>query len=230
MVLKQHPGAILTYCDTGTEHPDNSRFMADIERWLDAKVTVLKSEKYRDTWQVFEERRYLSGPRGALCTTELKKIPRFRFQRPDDVQVFGYVAGEENRAERFREQNFDVDMRTPLIDAGIRKPDCLAILREEGIKLPAMYALGYRNNNCIGCVKGGAGYWNKIRRDFPEVFVRMAKIERELDASILRQGGKQLFLDRLPKGMGRYESEPDVFCGLLCEAVRAERAPEPEEG
>lgn len=31
-----------------------------------------------------------------------------------------------------------------------------------------MYDLGYANNNCIGCVKGGIGYWNKIRIDFPE--------------------------------------------------------------
>ena len=30
--------------------------------------------------------------------------------------------------------------------------------------------MGYNNNNCIGCIKGGMGYWNKIRVDFPEVF------------------------------------------------------------
>ena len=35
---------------------------------------------------------------------------------------------------------------------------------------PLMYDLGYPNNNCIGCVKGGMGYWNHIRKDFPEVF------------------------------------------------------------
>ena len=42
-----------------------------------------------------------------------------------------------------------------------------------------MYDMGYPNNNCIGCVKGGMGYWNHIRKDFPEVFDSRAKLERE---------------------------------------------------
>ena len=32
-----------------------------------------------------------------------------------------------------------------------------------------MYDLGYPNNNCIGCIKGGMGYWNRIRKDFPDI-------------------------------------------------------------
>lgn len=220
VTLLENPGAELVYCDTGSEHSDNKRFLLDVEKWLGTRVTVIRSDKYRDTWQVFTERRYLSGPKGALCTAELKKIPRFAFQRPDDVQVFGYTAGEESRAARFREQNFEVEMRTPLIDNGITKADCLATIREAGIELPAMYRLGYRNNNCIGCVKGGAGYWNKIRRDFPEVFDRMARIERELNASIVRRDGERVFLDELPVTMGRYESEPDIPCSLLCEVLK----------
>jgi 3'-phosphoadenosine 5'-phosphosulfate sulfotransferase (PAPS reductase)/FAD synthetase len=219
ITLSEARGAELAYCDTGSEHPDNVRFMRDVEGWLGVKVTVLKSDKYTDIWDVFHRRRFLNSPAGALCTVELKKIPRFRFQRPDDIQVFGYTAGEEARAARFRDANFDVEMRTPLIEQGLTKADCHAVIREVGIKVPEMYRLGYVNNNCIGCVKGGAGYWNKIRRDFPDVFDRMAKQERELGATVLRKDGEPLYLDQLPKGMGRYSSEPPVFCGLLCESV-----------
>jgi len=221
ITLSEAGGAELAYCDTGSEHPDNVRFMRDVEGWLGVKVTVLKSDKYRDIWDVFHRRRFLNSPAGALCTVELKKIPRFRFQRPDDIQVFGYTVGEEARAARFRDANFDVEMQTPLIERGLTKADCHAVIREAGIKVPEMYRLGYVNNNCIGCVKGGAGYWNKIRRDFPEVFDRMAKQERELGATVLRKDGEPLYLDQLPKGMGRYSSEPPVFCGLLCESVIA---------
>lgn len=220
LTLQDHHGngAELVYCDTGSEHPDNHRFLRDCEEWLGQKVTILKSDKYQDTWQVFKERRYLSGPKGALCTTELKKIPRFKYQQADDIQVFGYVKGEESRAERFRMQNFDVDMRAPLIESGYTKAMCLDKIREVGIELPAMYRLGYQNNNCIGCVKGGAGYWNKIRRDFPEVFKRMAEQERELGASILRKNGERLFLDTLHPNAGRYLKEPEPACSLLCES------------
>lgn len=222
LTLRETPNAVPVYCDTGSEHTDNKRFLSECEGWLGKKITIIRSEKYQDTWQVFSERRYLSGPKGALCTAELKKIPRFGFQRPDDIQVFGYVSGEERRYERFKKQNPEVDIRVPLIANGLTKNDCLAVVARAGIELPAMYKMGYQNNNCIGCVKGGAGYWNKIRVDFPEVFERMARQERELNASILRKDGKRLFLDELPPDMGNYGQEPEPSCSLLCEAALAE--------
>ena len=73
--------------------------------------------------------------------------------------------------------------------------------------------LGYNNNNCVGCVKGGMGYWNKIRVDFPEVFEKRAKLEREIGYSIL----KQCYLDELDPKRGRIEETMEdctVFCYL----------------
>ena len=35
--------ALPVYCDTGAEHPDNIRFLADCERWFGLKVERLKS-------------------------------------------------------------------------------------------------------------------------------------------------------------------------------------------
>jgi hypothetical protein len=156
---------------------------------------------------------------GARCSTELKKLPRRAFQRPDDVQVFGFTVEETARAARFRANNPEVRLSVPLIDRRLRKVDCFAVLETAGIARPAMYALGYRNNNCLGCVKGGAGYWNKIRRDFPAVFVRMATLERSLDVAICKTEvgdvRQRIFLDELPPDAGRYE-DLDFTCGLFC--------------
>jgi hypothetical protein len=50
------------------------------------------------------------------------------------------------------------------------------------LRLPNAYYRGYHNNNCFktGCIQGGIGYWQKIRREEPEKFDNMAKIEHEL--------------------------------------------------
>lgn len=199
-----------------SEHPDNDRFAADCEKWFGQEIVNLKSDRYSDTWDVWENRRFLVGPKGALCTTELKKMVRFAFERAADTQVFGYTIEELRRAVRFRDQNPDVRLWTPLIDANLSKQDCKAIIHRAGIELPAMYRLGYRNNNCIGCVKGQAGYWNKIRRDFPAVFDRMAKLERSIGRSVLHDKSGSTFLDELDPSKGRYEAEPDISCSLLC--------------
>src|SRR6266545_4371194 len=162
-----------------------------------------------------DSQRFLVGPEGALCTTELKKMVRFAFQRADDIQIFGYTAEERARAERFCTLNFDVRLETPLIDARLTKADCLAIVERAGIELPAMYRLGYRNNNCVGCVKGGIGYWNKIRRDFPEIFARMATLERKLGRTVL-PAARGTYLDELDPLRGNHADEPTFECSLLC--------------
>ena len=75
-----------------------------------------------------------------------------------------------------------------------------------------MYDLGYSNNNCIGCVKGGKGYWNKIRVDFPEVYDRRAILERQVGHSCI----KGVFLDELDPEAGRMEDEIMPDCGIAC--------------
>lgn len=220
IAVDEDPHTVIAYCDTGGEHPDNARFLLDCERWYGKLILSLRSKIYSDIWDVFKRTRYLSGVKGARCTAEMKKVPRFDFQEPDDLHVFGFDASERHRAERFVENNPDTRAWFPLLGAGIKKQDCLDKLVAAGIELPAMYKLGYKNNNCIGCVKGQAGYWNKIRQDFPDVFARMAKQEREIGAAICKteRGGirKPVYLDELDPAYGRYSSELEIKCGLIC--------------
>ncbi len=100
----------------------------------------------------------------------------------------------------------------PLIERKMSKANCLYELEVAEIEKPAMYKLGYHNNNCIGCVKGGLGYWNKIRSDFPEVFKATAQAEREIGRSC----NKGTFLDELEPGRGRYPEELAPECGIFC--------------
>jgi 3'-phosphoadenosine 5'-phosphosulfate sulfotransferase (PAPS reductase)/FAD synthetase len=216
LTLRDTPTALLVYTDPGSEHPDNLRFRADVEAWLGVRIQVLKSTRYVDTWDVWEQTRYLVGSSGTRCTVEMKKRLRQQFERLDDRQVFGYTVEEIDRVERFRSANPDVDLATPLIDQMLTKSDCLAIVERAGIELPAMYRLGYRNANCIGCPHGGTGYWNMIRRDFPDVFDRMAKLERDIGHAVCRPGGVPVWLDELDPTRGHIDSEPTFECSLLC--------------
>ena len=237
IALDTYPGRVeVCYCDTlAYEHPDNRRFMADVQQWLGVEIQILRSPDYTDIYDVFRRTRWLVGPGGARCTTELKKNVRTAYQRPDDVHVFGLTVDEAQRAERFRRTNHDLTIDLPLIRHHITKTDCHRAISAAGIEQPAMYRLGYSNNNCIGCVKGGTNYWNKIRRDFPEAFDRMAQMERELDTAICKHepvgpDGKRLrlrvFLDELPPEADDGQLSFDMECGVTCQtelryAIRA---------
>jgi hypothetical protein len=194
-------GAMPVYCETGAEHPDNERFLADCERWFGREVTRLRSPDYDSTWDVWEKTRWLAGINGARCTVELKVGPRLAFQRADDVHVFGYTADgpDSDRATRLRANYPELTIETPLIDRGITKAACLAMVDRAGIALPPMYAMGFQNNNCIPCVKATSpAYWALIRKNFPTEFERMAKLSRDLDVRLCRIDDERRFIDEIP--------------------------------
>lgn len=222
IVRHEHSRAILVRCVLGGEHPDNNRYVREVERRLKVRVKLLRSAKYIDHWDVIRRTRWVNGPDGARCTGELKKRLRFDFQRTGDIQYFGYTveAKEQERATRFADNFPEVKAEFPLINRGLTKQDCVGIVAKWGIAVPEMYRLGYYNNNCIGCVKGGMGYWNKVRVDFPEVFERMLKLEREIGASCI----KNLYLDELDPNAGRHQ-DFEIQCDFNCQSYELSKTP-----
>lgn len=205
------------FIDISNHHEDTYRFLEDCEKALGMKINVLKSQKFDNVKDVIRKTKYINGPYGARCTLELKKKVRQQWESKQDADLFTYIWGydnkEKNRAKRLVESNPEYHHIFPLIENELSKEEVHGILEQLGIKRPKMYDLGYSNNNCIGCVKGGKGYWNKIRKDFPRVFEEMALLEREIGRSCIN--GK--FLDELKINEGRMEKEIMPDCGMLCE-------------
>ena len=140
------------------------------------------------------------------------------WQRPTDRHVFGYTYDklDRDRADRLRANYPEMVILTPLIERQITKASCLSMVASAGIKLPPMYAMGFQNNNCIPCVKATSpSYWNKVRRDFPDVFARRAAQSRELGCRLARLKGERIFLDELPPEETEWVQE-DLSCGPQC--------------
>lgn len=230
MIAKEVYGDLvhLVSCDTGSEDDDNWRFGADVSRWLDIPLEIIRSEKYADTFDVYEKTGYLVGVQGARCSLEMKKMVRRVYEDlAGDLQVFGYDANEKGRAREFVENNPEIRTWFPLIERGITKTDARQILLQAGIVEPATYGEGFKNANCLkrGCVKGGMGYWNFMRKVRPQVFENMAVMERKIGHSICSREEKgpngervkiPVYLDELDPKAGNYKSEPAFQCGLFC--------------
>lgn len=218
LALQIYDDVEIYYIETGSHHPDSMRFLKDCEKWFKSPIHILRS-KYKDIFDVFEKTGFIHSAHYAPCTTLLKTRVRqeFEAEHPEITHyIWGFESGqkEENRAKRMCERYTEFSHLFPLIEKNLNKESCLALLQSANIEIPEMYRLGYRNNNCIGCVKGGMGYWNKIRVDFPDVFERMAKLERKIGHSCL----KQCFLDELPEDAGREDvllPMCSIFCGFI---------------
>lgn len=225
MSLELYDNIQLYYIGINSAHPDNIRFKKDCEQWYGQEIITLKSREFNNQFEVIEKQKAVNTPYGAPCTQKLKKDVRFDFERlnelslfNDDVilnQVWGYEyeLTQINRAIRHGQQYPYTKPLFPLIEKGLNKNECAGLLMSAGIEIPEMYKLGFNNNNCIGCVKGGKGYWNKIRVHFPGVFERMAKLERVIGHSCING----VFLDELEPNAGRMTKEIIPNCGLVCD-------------
>lgn len=203
------------------EHEDNRRFLADCETWFGKKVTVLRDVKYgASIIEVFRRKQFMKSRFGAPCTTVLKRQLLNSWEQRGDVMVFGYTAEEENRLENFRDRNPDKLVLAPLIEAGLTKADCKAMVERAGIELPLMYRLGYSNANCIGCVKGGEGYMRAIKQDFPEQFEELAKIQEQIGPGAYlhrnRETNERYSLRDIPPGEPKRNDEMPS-CSFFCE-------------
>lgn len=219
-----------------SEHEDNRRFADDCARWFGIPLTVVRDEKYGasvDT--VFEKVRYMNGRNGASCSGRLKRQPLDAIKLPGDICVFGFTIEEVDRLMDIRESMPGYAVVSPLIEQGLKKDDCKAMVERAGIRLPFMYELGYSNANCPGCVKGGEGYWRAILIDFPEVYARREAQQESIGP------GSYFFRDRKtqerfglkhlrekPGAVQRNEALPS--CSFFCEAAERnynEQEPKP---
>ena len=221
LALAKYENVVIAYCEVKEEHPDNKRFLKDCEQWFGKEIIILKHEGYDGSiFNVFEKQ-YMRTSGGSPCTRSLKKQVRQKFQKEDDIHIFGYTVEEEERANRFIDANNEIRTEWPLIDEGLTKSDVLAMVERAGIALPVMYQLGYEHNNCIGCVKGGMGYWNKIRIDFPVEFKRMADFEKLKGYTVLKDENGPLYLHDLDPMRGNMSDEPLIQCGIFCEMAES---------
>ena len=203
----------IIYIDIDDQHRDTYRFISECEEWFGVEIEMLKS-LYDSVDAVCRANKFIKSPNGAVCTRLLKKRVRQEWEIDNPgkhTYVWGFDLSEQNRANRTENLMPNFEHEFPILNR--EKHEVHGILERAGIKRPAMYDLGYPNNNCLGCVKGDMGYWNKIRTDFPEVFASRVKMERDIGGRML----KECYLDELDPESGRHDAPICDDCGIFCE-------------
>lgn len=208
------------------EDKDNRRFAADCEVWFGMPLTVLRDEKYgASADEVWRRERYMVGPKGAPCSRALKRRVLDAVKQPDDIIIFGYTVEEADRLDDFREHFPGLQVAAPLLEHSLSKADCKAMVERAGIVLPQAYRDGFENANCIGCPKGGEGYWNRVRRVHPLVFQKRLERQEEIGPGAYffrhRDTGVRFGLKDLDPAAGRH-NEQAPSCSFFCEMAEQE--------
>lgn len=217
LAIQKYGKIKIIYTHIEDQHPDTMRFLKDCEKWFENEIEINQSP-LKNVENALLQSGFVNSPYGAPCTTKLKKRLRqeWEIDNPGEhLYIWGFDLNEKHRADRLFDTMPNHEHEFPLIENNLIKSDVHGMIGKAGIKRPDMYDLGYPNNNCIGCVKGGQGYWNKIRIDFPEVFKSRCEMERKIGGKIF----KEFYLDELPENSGRELKIIVPDCGLFCGEV-----------
>lgn len=174
----------IVFIDTYNEDSDTYRFKNDCEKWYEKKIESISNPDYQNIEEVWQKYKGLNISVGATCSLHLKMKTREQFQKENNFsyQVFGFDIDEPKRVKSFTGSYEKINPIYPLLLFGYTKRKCIDIIEEEGMRIPRAYQWGFNNNNCLkrGCVQGGIGYWQKMKKMFPDKFYAMAKVEHDL--------------------------------------------------
>lgn len=118
----------------------------------------------------------MAGP-GRICTV-VAKVERFekwlaaRYGEQAVEVWVGFEAGEENRAAKDPNAGKSTQRRNrfPLIEWGMCRCRCEALVREAGYPVP-------RKSACVFCPYGSKRDWQTLAAECPEQFAKIAELE-----------------------------------------------------
>jgi 3'-phosphoadenosine 5'-phosphosulfate sulfotransferase (PAPS reductase)/FAD synthetase len=178
---------ILYFNDTKWEHPDLYRFLEDLEK--EFHHSILWDSDGRSPEQLFYDHHALANDRMPFCSRELKAKRLQKFYKNGDTLVFGIGADELHRARRIVSVYQVLAAKTgkyanivfPLITQNVSREQVNKFFIDAGIKIPALYQLGFSHNNCSGgCVRAGKKQWKLLLEKLPEVYADRERVEEEI--------------------------------------------------
>lgn len=224
LVLEEDINAELIFTDTSWEHPDLYRFLDDLEKLFNKKITRLKHPKYKDPEDLFYKQGVLGSNRIPICSRVLKVEVLQNYLKEkyknNCIVYFGIDYSEKHRAERikFQYDKLNIETKFPLVEMKefFIKDKIEKWLKENNIEIPVLYKQGYSHNNCSGgCVRAGKKSWLHLLKNNPELYLRRERVEREF------KGGKFTFIKGVSlkelrenenKNYSLYEDELPCIC------------------
>lgn len=191
------------FIDTDNEDDDTYRFKTECGAWYGKRIETISAigDKFNSIQEVWEHYLSLNNATGAICSSTLKRDVRLKWQKKNEFthQAFGFDLSEPKRVKSMAKNHKKAKPIFPLWMLGLDKNDCIKIIQDAGISIPIAYQLGFNNNNCLltGCIQGGIGYWQKMQKDFPDRFDKMAIMEHKLTdlkgkpVTMLKDQGKE---------------------------------------
>lgn len=193
-VIGQHgsENTILLFTDTLIEDSDLYRFLKETSEKFGSELVWLKDG--RDPWQVFKDVRWIGNSRIAQCSHLLKqKVARewieANFKSDECVLYVGIDWTEIHRLPSIENHWQPYTVKAPMTESPyLDKTEMLRMLKDDGIRRPRLYDMGFAHNNCGGfCVRAGQGHFINLLQKNRELYLYHEGKELEMQKYLGRE-------------------------------------------
>ena len=224
------------------EDEDTYRFIKDAA--ANVGGTLIYINEGRDIWEVFKDKRFLGNSRLANCSHELKQKPARDWldnncDPAETVVYLGIDWTETHRLAAIIKNYLPFIAEAPLTEPPyLDKQRLIEWAKNEGLKTPRLYDMGFAHNNCGGgCVRAGQAQFTKLYKEMPERFAVWAEKEQGMrdyldkDVSILKETkngmSRPLTLLSLQQRIDQTPEQIDMFdiggCGCFTDSEITEK-------
>lgn len=175
----------IVFADTGQEHQETYDYLADVSgpyaREHGLEITVLGSEwrtnHYAADLETYcREHRMLPGTWVRWCTDRYKVKPIMRFlkrmmgaSKSEPIESWIGISTDEQRRALLSTDPLEIK-RYPLIEMGLSRADCEAVIRRAGLSVPP-------KSGCWFCPFQKQAKWHQLKREHPDLFERALFME-----------------------------------------------------
>lgn len=205
---------VLLFHDTKEEDTDTYRFLREMAAALDMEIT--ERSDGRSVTDLAYDMNTLPNDRMPFCSRVLKIEPGNEYMRElvanrtdrIAIKVVGFSANEPDRVQRATALSWSLGytVRFPLIEEKVTKQQAAEWCQVTmGVRIPDMYQWS-DHANCVGCARGGIGYWLAVKENRPDVFEQRKQLEAEFGHTFNKKSLVQIETGGLKRKVNRKES------------------------
>ena len=166
----------IIFSETSNEMPETYIFLKEFKLWCKKHklnfVTV--QSELGDLKKYYMERNIIPYRMFRSCTDKFKVRPINKWLKENyhkqEVNMFmGIAADERKRADRMGDKKY-IKFKFPLIENGIDRDLCIAIIKKEGLSVPV-------KSGCYFCPFQTKRSWKELLKKHPNLFINSEKFE-----------------------------------------------------
>lgn len=184
------------FVDHGADWPETYKYFKMFQDWIIKKglpkVIVLKPQVrtidkkiFSDLIEYYLEKRTFPMRMTRSCTDRFKISVVGKYVKKPCFMMIGFALEESHRASI--NHNKQIENRFPLLEAEIDREGCKKIIKKHGLSIPP-------KSGCYVCPFQPMGGYRRLRKEHPDLFCKVEKMENQYIARRKKEGKEPLYI------------------------------------